>query len=76
MKINEIKITTDSRRFLLLTLEGAMKILNVDNFDPEKIRRNYEYIFIINNKAKGSSLYLQSNIFFAKERIDMEMRSK
>lgn len=59
-----------------ITLNEAMKILNVDNLDSVNIRKNYEHLFAINNKTKGSSLYLQSKIFYAKKRIDMEMKSK
>lgn len=72
-KVNENKILTASTS---LTLEDAMKILNVDKLDPEKIRKNYEHIFVKNDTAKGSTLYLQSKIFRAKERIDLEMISK
>lgn len=68
-----LKIKTNPTNF---TLEDAMKILNVDKLDPEKIRKSYVHHFDVNNKTKGSLLHLQSKIFRAKERIDMEMRSK
>ncbi|KAI5645826.1 pam16 domain-containing protein [Phthorimaea operculella] len=59
-----------------LTLEEAMQILNVDKLDAEKLRKNYEHLFNVNDKAKGGSFYLQSKIVRAKERIDAEFKSK
>ncbi|XP_049885745.1 mitochondrial import inner membrane translocase subunit Tim16 [Pectinophora gossypiella] len=59
-----------------LTLEEAMQILNIEKLEPEKIQKNYEHLFTVNDKAKGGSFYLQSKIVRAKERIDVEMKSK
>lgn len=59
-----------------LTLEEAMQILNLDKLDLEKFQKNYQHLFIVNDKAKGGSFYLQSKIVRAKERIDVEIMSK
>ncbi|CAK1594031.1 unnamed protein product [Parnassius mnemosyne] len=59
-----------------LTLEEAMQILNVDKLDPEKVKKNYEHLFNVNDKSKGGSFYLQSKIVRAKERIDVELKPK
>ncbi|XP_063832637.1 mitochondrial import inner membrane translocase subunit tim16 [Ostrinia nubilalis] len=59
-----------------VTLEEAMQILNLDKLDPEKIQKNYEHLFSVNDKAKGGSFYLQSKIVRAKERIDAEFKQK
>lgn len=59
-----------------LTLEEAMQILNLDKIDPEKVQKNYEHLFNVNDKAKGGSFYLQSKIVRAKERIDTELKQQ
>lgn len=60
-----------------LTLEEALRIMNVDNVgNKEEIERNYKYLMEANDKSKGGSFYLQSKVFRAKERIDEELRSK
>ena len=58
-----------------MTLEEARDILNVtdqDIFGPdkEKLFKNYEHLFEVNDKSKGGSFYLQSKVVRAKERID------
>lgn len=42
--------------------------------DIEKIKKQYENLFNLNDKAKGGSFYLQSKIYRAKERIDQELK--
>lgn len=42
--------------------------------DIETIEKNYKHLFEVNDKAKGGSLYLQSKVYRAKERIDMELQ--
>lgn len=59
-----------------ITIEEAKQILNVKDLDPKAIQENYEFLFKINDKAKGGSFYLQSKVFRAKERLDAELRSK
>ncbi|XP_047740376.1 uncharacterized protein LOC108678746 isoform X2 [Hyalella azteca] len=45
-----------------MTLDEAKQILNVKELSKEQVQKNYEYLFNINDKAKGGSLYLQSKI--------------
>ena len=45
-----------------MTLEEAKQILNVEEMDNEKIVKNYEYLFNINDKSKGGSFYIQSKV--------------
>lgn len=59
-----------------LTLEEAMQILNLDKLDSEQVQKNYSHLFNVNDKSKGGSFYLQSKIVRAKERIDVEIKSK
>ncbi|MPC11682.1 Mitochondrial import inner membrane translocase subunit Tim16 [Portunus trituberculatus] len=56
-----------------MTLEEAKQILNVEELTEEKIQKNYEYLFSINDKSKGGSFYVQSKVFRAKERLDKEL---
>lgn len=60
-----------------MSLQEAKDILNVsDVSDPEQIKKNYDHLFSVNDKAQGGSFYLQSKVVRAKERIDMELRSQ
>ncbi|KAA0186667.1 hypothetical protein HAZT_HAZT011845 [Hyalella azteca] len=45
-----------------MTLDEAKQILNVKELSKEQVQKNYEYLFNINDKAKGGSLYLQSKV--------------
>lgn len=56
-----------------MTLDEAMKILNVDELNPEQIDKNYKHLFEVNDRKNGGSFYLQSKVFRAKERIDQEL---
>lgn len=58
-----------------LTMEEAKKILNVDELEPENVEKHYKTLFELNNKSNGGTLYLQSKIFRAKQRLDCEMRN-
>ena len=58
-----------------MTIEEARDILNLtdqDIFGPdrEKLYKNYDHLFNVNDKSKGGSFYLQSKVVRAKERID------
>lgn len=60
-----------------LTLDEAMRILNVEKLDQtEEINRNYKYLMEANDKSKGGSFYLQSKVVRAKERIDEELTNR
>jgi import inner membrane translocase subunit TIM16 len=47
---------------------------DVDLNDSERLAKQYEHLFTLNDKAKGGSFYIQSKIYRAKERIDQELR--
>ena len=58
-----------------MSIEEAKEILNVTDSDifgadREKLYKNYEHLFSVNEKANGGNLYLQSKVVRAKERID------
>ncbi|XP_060533326.1 mitochondrial import inner membrane translocase subunit TIM16-like [Cylas formicarius] len=54
-----------------LSLEEAKQILNVSELTKEEVNRSYENLFKANEKT---SLYLQSKIVRAKERLDHELK--
>lgn len=57
-----------------MTLEEAKDILNIKKLDPEEISKSYEHLFNCNDRIKGGSLYLQSKVVRAKERLDEELK--
>lgn len=57
-----------------MSVDEAMKILNVDELDPKQIEKNYEHLFVQNDRKNGGSLYIQSKVFRAKERLDQELK--
>ncbi|VDO00842.1 unnamed protein product [Rodentolepis nana] len=60
-----------------ISLEEAKQILNVsDIYNTEEVNKRYDHLFTINDKKNGGSLYLQSKIFRAKERIDEELQAQ
>ncbi|GFT98887.1 mitochondrial import inner membrane translocase subunit tim16 [Nephila pilipes] len=58
-----------------MTLDEARNILNVTELEPELIKKHFEHLFKVNERPSGS-LYLQSKVFRAKERLDEELRIK
>lgn len=59
-----------------ITLDESCKILNIEdenNLNTDKINKNYEYLFHVNDKDKGGSFYLQSKIYRAAERLKWEI---
>lgn len=57
-----------------MSLGEAKQILNVQDLkDPASVLKNYEHLFKINAKQTGGSFYLQSKVFRARERIEMEL---
>ncbi|MGH0167318.1 UNVERIFIED_CONTAM: hypothetical protein FKN15_051811 [Acipenser sinensis] len=56
-----------------MTLQEAQQVLNVSTLSPEEIQKNYEHLFKVNDKLVGGSLYLQSKVVRAKERLDEEL---
>jgi len=56
-----------------MSLQEAKQVLNVSDInDTEGMTKNYDHLFEVNDKNKGGSLYLQSKVVRAKERIEME----
>lgn len=53
-----------------MSLDEAMRILNLNRLDPEEIEKNYKLLFDAN---MSGSFYLLSKIFRARERIIAEM---
>ncbi|VEN47443.1 unnamed protein product [Callosobruchus maculatus] len=53
-----------------LSLEEAQQILNVKTLDKEEIERRFQTLFKSN---ENTSLYIQSKIVRAKERLDHEL---
>ncbi|CAF1155454.1 unnamed protein product [Adineta ricciae] len=69
--------TVQADRVTGMSIQEAKQILNItdnDLKDLEKISKQYEHLFNLNDKAKGGSFYLQSKIYRAKERIDKELK--
>ncbi|VUZ52872.1 unnamed protein product [Hymenolepis diminuta] len=59
-----------------ISLEEAKQILNVsDIYNTEEVNKKYDHLFKINDKENGGTLYLQSKVFRAKERIDEELQA-
>lgn len=58
-----------------MSYEEATKILNLES-KPELsvLQKNYEHLFNCNDPKKGGSLYLQSKVYRAKERIDLQLK--
>ncbi|CAG9530213.1 unnamed protein product [Cercopithifilaria johnstoni] len=74
---NEAREASRTNARLGISLQEAMKILNVqDPLRPKEVEENYRHLFDINDKNKGGSLYLQSKIYRAKERIDEELQKR
>ncbi|KAI0226941.1 Mitochondrial import inner membrane translocase subunit tim16 [Lamellibrachia satsuma] len=58
-----------------MTVQEARQILNLDKSgDIERIQKNFQHLFEINDKSKGGSFYLQSKVVRAKERLDQEIQ--
>ncbi|BHF66711.1 mitochondrial import inner membrane translocase subunit TIM16 [Sparganum proliferum] len=59
-----------------ISLEEAKQILNIQDIrNSEELQKKFDHLFSVNAKSKGGSLYLQSKVFRAKERIDEELRT-
>lgn len=57
-----------------ITVEEACQILNLkkESVTLEEVLKRHETMFANNDPAKGGSFYLQSKVFRAKERMEME----
>lgn len=59
-----------------MSLQEAKQILNIDNLkDIEKITKQYEHLFNVNDKKDGGSVYILSKVVRAKERLDEELKN-
>ena len=61
-----------SKMFAGLNLEEAKQILDLKSLDSKTVENRFDYLFKINDKYNGGSFYLQSKIYRAKQRIDLE----
>ncbi|GMM38126.1 import motor complex subunit [Saccharomycopsis crataegensis] len=56
-----------------IQLDEACKILDLDmkkdGLSESNINEKYDYLFNVNNKEKGGSFYVQSKVYYAKERL-------
>ena len=64
-----------------LTLDEACRILNVappkgGQGSVEKTHEQFKRLFDMNDPKRGGSFYLQSKVLRARERIEMEVRSR
>ncbi|KAJ3259818.1 mitochondrial import inner membrane translocase subunit TIM16 [Boothiomyces macroporosus] len=57
-----------------MELDEAKKILDVERLEMEEIKKKYEKLFEVNDPKNGGSFYLQSKVFRAKERIELELK--
>ena len=71
---NEEKEATKANARMGISLQESMQILDVKApLNPEEIEKRFNHLFEANEKTKGGSLYLQSKVYRAKERIDAEL---
>jgi import inner membrane translocase subunit TIM16 len=64
-----------------MPLDEACQILNVPKFERTSVReelrkevlKSYEAMFKVNDPANGGTIYLQSKIVRARERIELEL---
>ncbi|KAI9105640.1 Pam16-domain-containing protein [Phlyctochytrium arcticum] len=64
-------------RKMNLSVEESTQILNVDkNASVEEVLKSYEHLFKQNDPKEGGSFYLQSKVYRAKERLDVELKRR
>ncbi|KAJ2835002.1 mitochondrial import inner membrane translocase subunit TIM16 [Coemansia furcata] len=55
-----------------ITVDESVKILNIkDANDKEEMTKKFEHLFGANDPKQGGSIYLQSKVIRARERIEM-----
>ena len=62
-----------------MNLDEAALILNIDKrkpLDMNEIKSKYDAIFKANDPSNGGSFYIQSKVYRAKERMDLELEKK
>uniref|UniRef100_A0A914P1S8 Mitochondrial import inner membrane translocase subunit tim-16 n=1 Tax=Panagrolaimus davidi TaxID=227884 RepID=A0A914P1S8_9BILA len=71
---DEEREATKANARMGISLQESMQILDVKApLNPEEIEKRFNHLFEANDKAKGGSLYIQSKVYRAKERIDAEL---
>ncbi|KAJ2079452.1 mitochondrial import inner membrane translocase subunit TIM16 [Coemansia sp. RSA 988] len=56
-----------------ITADESLKILNMEDINnKEDLAKKYKHLFEANDPKKGGSLYMQSKVVRARERIEME----
>lgn len=74
VRYKEKKLTCSSSNVKqVMSLDEAMRILDVEKLNAEEVEEKFKYLFQVNSRTQGGSFYLQSKIFRAKERIDSEL---
>lgn len=60
-----------------IQFDEACKVLDIDpskdGLSTDNVNAKYQYLFDINSKEKAGSFYLQSKVYFAKERLINEI---
>ncbi|ELU09583.1 hypothetical protein CAPTEDRAFT_166137 [Capitella teleta] len=60
--------------FTGMSVQEAKQILNIEDIsDVEAMQKKYDHLFQVNDRKKGGSLYIQSKVVRAKERLDQEL---
>ncbi|TPX72124.1 hypothetical protein SpCBS45565_g00671 [Spizellomyces sp. 'palustris'] len=60
-----------------ITVEEAAQVLNVDKTaSMEELLKSYEHLFKQNDPKEGGSFYLQSKVYRAKERLELELKRR
>ncbi|CAD5214804.1 unnamed protein product [Bursaphelenchus okinawaensis] len=65
---------TKTNARLGISLQESLQILDVKTpLNAEEVQKKYDHLFKINDKENGGTIYLQSKVYRAKERIDAEL---
>lgn len=56
-----------------MSLTEAKQILNIENLDPIEVEKRFKFLYESNDRNNGGSFYLQSKVFRAKKRLEIEM---
>ncbi|TPX47657.1 hypothetical protein SeMB42_g02649 [Synchytrium endobioticum] len=61
-----------------MSIDEAAQILNVkkDETCMEEVIKKYNHLFKANEPAAGGSFYIQSKVFRARERLDLEFKER
>lgn len=59
-----------------MSLEEAMRILNVDKLSAEEVEEKYKHLLRVNSRSQSGSFYLQSKVYRARERINAVLKNR